>query len=77
MDGQVLNTFCEACLEHGLLENDRHWEETLAEAEACRVPKQRLTADQKLAYDSVMHSINEKKGGMSLLMHQVGQKKLF
>ena len=40
MDGQVLNTFREACLEHGLLENDRHWEETLEEAEACRVPKQ-------------------------------------
>ena len=40
MDGQVLNTFREACLEQGLLENDRHWEETLEEAEACRVPKQ-------------------------------------
>ena len=40
MDGQVLNTFREACLENGLLEDDKHWEETLEEAEACRVPKQ-------------------------------------
>ena len=40
VDGEVFNTFRDACLERGLLEDDRHWDETLEEVQACRVPKQ-------------------------------------
>ena len=40
VNGEVFTGFREACLELGLLEDDRHWDETLEETEGCRVPRQ-------------------------------------
>ena len=40
VNGITHNTFRETCLSLGLLEDDRHWDQTLEEAEACQLPKQ-------------------------------------
>lgn len=40
VDGEVCQTYREACLKLNLLENDKHWEDTLSEAELTRHPKQ-------------------------------------
>ena len=40
VDGVTHDTFRETCLSLGLLDDDRHWDQTLEEAEACQLPKQ-------------------------------------
>ena len=40
VDGIIHGTFRETCLSLGLLEDDRHWDQTLEEAEACKLPNQ-------------------------------------
>lgn len=43
IDGKVLETYREACLELGLLENEKHWNLTLAEAALTNHPSQLRT----------------------------------
>ena len=39
-DGEVCSSYREACLKHGLLEDDRHWLNTMAEAACTQMPCQ-------------------------------------
>ena len=40
VDGVIHGTFRETCLSLGHLEDNRHWDQTLKEVEACKLPTQ-------------------------------------
>ncbi len=39
-DGEICSSYREACLKHGLLEDDRHWQSTMDEAACVQMPSQ-------------------------------------